>query len=86
MIGYKLSLSNLIHKYSPNNVNLGDDSQYLIKGVGEASDKIDFGKAIRMKDVLYVPYLKKNLLSISYLDEKGFSVSFLDGKVIMYPK
>ena len=39
-----------------------------------------------MKDVLYVPGLKKNLLSISALDKKGFRVSFIDGQVLMWPK
>ena len=39
-----------------------------------------------MKDVLYVPGLKKKLLSISSLDKKGFRVSFMDGKVLMWTK
>ena len=33
-----------------------------------------------MKDVLFVPGLKKNLLSISTLDEKGMSIEFVDGQ------
>ena len=39
-----------------------------------------------MKDVLYVPGLKKNLLSISYLDKKAFRVAFIDGQVLMWKK
>ena len=39
-----------------------------------------------MKDVLFVPILKKNLLSISALDAKGMRVAFVDGKVLMWPK
>ena len=39
-----------------------------------------------MKDVLYVPVLKKNLLSISALDEKGMRVAFVNVQVIMWPK
>ena len=39
-----------------------------------------------MKDVLYVPGLKKNLLSILDLDKKGFRVSFIDGQALMWPK
>lgn len=39
-----------------------------------------------MKDVLYVPWLKKNLLSISALDAKGMRVAFVDGQVLMWPK
>ena len=39
-----------------------------------------------MKEVLYVPGLKKNLPSISALDKKGFKVAFVDGEVLMWPK
>ena len=56
---------------SPHKVKLRDDYLYPIKGSGEASYKLDFGKSLKMKDVLYVPRLKKNLLSISALDAKG---------------
>jgi hypothetical protein len=42
--------------------------------------------AHKMKDVLYVPSLTKNLLSISALDKKGFRVAFKDGEVLMWPK
>ena len=73
-------------KYSPHKVMLGDDSQYPIKGMGEASYKLDFGKYMKMKDVLYVPRLKKNLLSISALEKRGFRVAFIDGKVLMWSK
>ena len=66
-------------KDSPYKVKLGDDFQYPIKGVGEASYKLDSGKSIKMKDVLFVLGLKKNLLSISALEKKGFRVAFVDG-------
>ena len=39
-----------------------------------------------MKDVLYVPGLKKNLLSISALDAKGIRVAFVDVQVLMWTK
>ena len=39
-----------------------------------------------MKEVLFVPRLRKNLLSISALDAKGMGVAFIDGQVIMWPK
>jgi hypothetical protein len=41
---------------------------------------------MKIKDVLYVPGLTKNLLSISYLDKKGFRVTCVDGEVLMWPK
>ena len=39
-----------------------------------------------MKDVLYIPGLKKNILSVSTLDAKGLRVSFVDGQFLMWPK
>jgi hypothetical protein len=67
-------------------VKLGDDYQYPIKGVGEISYKLDSEKPLKIKDVLYVPDLKKNILSISALEEKGFIFSFIDGEVLMWSK
>ena len=63
-----------------------DEYQYPIKGNGEASYNLDYEKYLKMKDVLYVPGLKKNLLSISTLDAKGMRVSFFDGQIPMWPK
>ena len=67
-------------------MKLGDDYQYPIKGVGEASYKLESGKLLKMKDVLYVSGLKKNLLSISGLEKKGFKVAFVDGQVLIWPR
>ena len=41
---------------------------------------------MKMKEVLYVLGLKKNLLSISGLDEKGYRVSIIYGQVPMWPR
>ena len=37
-----------------------------------------------MKDVMYVPGLKKNLISISALDAKGIRVAFVNCEVLMW--
>ena len=76
----------LLEHESPHKVKLGDDYQYPIKGSGEYSFKLDSGKSMKIKDVLFVPRINKNLLSISELDAKGIRVSFVDGQVIMWPK
>jgi len=86
MTGFKESLSCLEQKESPHKVMLGDASQYTIKGIGEACYKLDFGKPMKMKDVLYFPRLKKIILSISSLDKKGFKDAFIDGKFLMWTK
>ena len=86
MTCYKDSLSCIVPKDSPHKVKLGDNYQYPIKGMGEASYKMDSRKSMKMKEVLYVPSLKKNVLYISALDKKGFRVAFVDGEVLMQPK
>ena len=67
-------------------MKLGDDYQYPIKGSGESSYKLDSGKSMKIKDVLFVLGLKKKLLSIYALDAKGMRVSFIYGQVVMWPK
>ena len=86
MTGQKKTLSKLEEKNSPRKVSLGDDYQYPIKGIGEASYKLNSGNPLKMKEVLYVPCIKKNLLSISALDKKVYIVAFIDGQVLMWPK
>ena len=54
--------------------------------MGEASYELDFEKSMKMKDILYVKGLKKNILSISTLDKKGSIVSFIDGEFLMWTK
>ena len=67
-------------------MKLRDEYQYPIKGSGESSYKLDSGKSIKMKDVLFVLGLKKKILSISALDAKGMRVAFVDGQVLMWRK
>jgi hypothetical protein len=86
MKGQRDILSSLTEKDFPQKVSLGDDYQYPIKGMGESTYKLDSGTPLRMKDVLYVLGLTKNLLFISTLDKKGFRVAFIDGEVLMWPK
>ena len=79
-------LCKTVRHESPHKVKLGEDYQYPIKGSGESSYKLDSGNSLTMKEVFFVPGLKKNLLQISALDAKGMRVAFIDGQVIMWPK
>ena len=63
MTGFKEYFVRLSEHESPHKVKLGEDYQYPIKGSGESFYKLDSGKSIKMKDVLFVPGLK-NVLSI----------------------
>ena len=79
MTGFKDSFVNLYEHESPHKVKLGDDYQYPIKGSGESSYILDSGKSLKMKNVLFIPGLKKNLISLSTLDAKGMA-KFLCGQ------
>ena len=84
MTGFKESFEKLSEHNSPHKVKLGDDYKYPIKGSGESSYKLDSGKSMKIKDVLFILGLKKNLISISALDAKGTRVAFVDGQVLMW--
>ena len=86
MMGYKESFVNMSEHESPLKVKLGNGYQYPLKGSGVDSYKLDSGKYLNMKDVIYVLGLKKNLLSISALDAKGMRVVFVNGQVLIWPK
>ena len=70
MIGFKESFVKLSKHESPHKVKIGDDYQYPIKCSGESSYNIDSRKSMIMKDVLFIPGLKKNILSISHWMQK----------------
>jgi transposase InsO family protein len=86
MTGQRDILSCISEKKFSQKLTLGDYYQYPIKGVGESNYKLNSGNSMKMKDVLYVPGLTKNLLSISALEKKGFRVAFIDGEVFMWAK
>ena len=62
MTGNKKTLSRPEEKNSPHKVSLGDDYQYPIKGIGEASYKLDSGTPMKMKEVLYVTFIDGKVL------------------------
>ena len=86
MMGYKELFVNVSKHDSPHKVKLGDDYQYPIKGSGEYSYKLEYGKYLNIKNVIYVLGLNKNILTISALDAKGIRVLFVDAQVPMRPK
>jgi hypothetical protein len=79
-------LSCISEKKFSQKVTLGDDYQYPIKGVGESRYMLNSGNSIKMKDILFVPGLTKNLLSIYNLEKKGFIVAFIYGELLMWEK
>ncbi|GJS56445.1 hypothetical protein Tco_0629807 [Tanacetum coccineum] len=59
-------------------VRLACDKNLGIAGVGDAVLKTSFGTSWTMKDVRYIPGLKRRLISVGQLDEEGYHVGFGD--------
>jgi hypothetical protein len=71
MTCYRDSLRDLTEKDSTLQVELGDNAKYVVKAVGTTSFQLESGDSLHMRDVLFVPGLKKNMLSISTLEDRG---------------
>ncbi|GJZ51688.1 retrovirus-related pol polyprotein from transposon TNT 1-94 [Tanacetum coccineum] len=59
-------------------VRLADDKILDIAGVGDVFLKTSFGTSWTLKDVRYIPGLKRRLISVGQLDEEGYHVGFRD--------
>lgn len=86
MIGHPHQLKTLSNGKSSYSVELGDNKNYPVKGIGSTSIKLDNGSSIHLNNILYVLGLCKNLISISSLEEKGDRVAFINGKVVVWAK
>lgn len=67
---------------SSHSVELGDNNNYSVKGIGSTSFELESSGNIHPNNIPYVLGLKKKLLSISCLEDKGDRVEFVHGKVI----
>ncbi|MCO5572900.1 hypothetical protein L7F22_026661 [Adiantum nelumboides] len=64
-------------------VTCANNASYPIKGVGKILITILDGSDLYLPDVLYVPWIKKNLLSVSSLAKNGLRVIFEDDGCIV---
>ena len=62
-------------------VVFGDDTVVRAIGRGTISLERESMSPMTLRDVLYVPGLKKNLVSVSTIEDRGLGVCFLDGRV-----
>ncbi|KAJ7552382.1 hypothetical protein O6H91_06G053200 [Diphasiastrum complanatum] len=67
-------------------VKLGDNSSYDIKGRGIVRVHLPSRNRGKIKNVLYVPGLKKNLLSVSAITKQNMKVEFDDQKCLIKDK
>ena len=62
---------------------MGDDHPCIMEGVGTIQIKIFDGMVRELKEVRYVPQLKRNLISVGALESLGLVVSIKEGVLRM---
>jgi len=58
---------------------MSDDRPCNIEGIGTVQIRIFNGMVRKLKEVMYVPQVKKNLISICALEALGHAISVRDG-------
>jgi len=64
-------------------IKLGDDGRYSTIGIGTVTYEREKASPLHLKDVMFVPGLKKNLIFVAVLEDGGYDVIFYKGKVFM---
>ena len=64
-------------------IAMGHDRKYSIIGLGIINFQRDHSAPLTLKNVVYVPGLKKNLASIAMLEDKGYDVIFSKVKAFL---
>lgn len=54
-----------------------------VKGKGSVDLMLTSGTTLTLNDVLYVPYIHRNLLFVTFLNKFGFKLVFVGDKVIL---
>jgi hypothetical protein len=67
-------------------IEMGNNAKCRAACLGAVTFQRESGKPLMVKDVLYVPCMKKNMISVSGLEGRGYVVSFQDGRVYIRPK
>ena len=64
-------------------IYMGNSASATVEGQGNVLLKMTSGKILTLKDVLYVPEIRKNLVSRSLLSKHGFRIVFESNKVTL---
>lgn len=83
MIGCREFFSDLEEKELHMHIDRGGDARYNANEVGTVTFQRDSGSPIRLKDVMFLPGLKKNRISVAVLEDRGYDVIFRKGKAFL---
>ena len=67
-------------------IEMGGDGWYSATGIGTITFHRDSSKPFKLKNVIHVPDLEKNLVSVSMLEDRGYDVFFSERKVFLRHK
>eukprot|EP00253_Pinus_taeda_P013598 PITA_13598 len=84
MTSNKELFSNLEEKDLQMHIKMDDDGRYSATGIDTVIFQREFGSPLTLRDVMYVPSLKKNLVFVSMLEDRGYDVIFSKGKVFLH--
>ena len=59
--------SDLKEKDLQMDIEMGENGRYNVTGIGIVTFQRELGSPLRIRDVMFVPSLKKNIISISVL-------------------
>jgi len=76
MTGNKNYFSKLRKRDMQFHIEMENDGKYRAKGTGIVRFERELGNPMFLRDVLYIPGLKKNLISVLALEDKGYKVTF----------
>ena len=61
-------------------IELGDGGQYETRGVDTVNFHKELGNPLHLKDVMFVPRMKKISIFVVVLEDRGYDVIFSKGK------
>jgi len=63
---------------------MGDGARAPVEDIRVVSLNLPSGHVLLLKDVVYVPSMRRNLISVSILDKCGYTFEFGNGKLVVY--
>jgi len=63
---------------------MGDGARALVEDIGVVSLNLPSGHVLLLKDVVYVPSMRRNFISVSILDKCGYTFELGNGKLVVY--
>ena len=64
-------------------IEIGDERRYITTMIGIVTFQRESGSPLRLKDVMFIPGLKKNIIYVAVLEDRGYDVIFNKEKAFM---